>query len=348
MKKFLPFVIVFALCGFLLMGCSSSNLPLATPSPAATGTPTGPVETVPPAPTQTPQATKVILVAPASAEGQAIQAKLADLSSQAGLALETRDALQKTDLTPEMKVVVFPSAPADLADLLSAAPQTQFIVVSGSDLTAADNLTVLRERPENQAFLAGFISVLLSTDYRAGGLLPTDGPLGASLKEAFVNGGRFFCGMCAPGWPLQVYYPVIGELPAASDGAAWQTAAAGLYDNQKVEVYFLSSDSIRPEVISYLQGKTQNGVNVAVVGTQAPPNELSGQWAASVGFDLAAAVEQVWPDVSAGKGGAAIDLPLLVDHVNNAELSEGRLRLVKDLIDELKTGTVSPMSVPAQ
>jgi hypothetical protein len=221
----------------------------------------------------------------------------------------------------------------------------QFVIFSPVDLPAAANLTVIRQRAEMQAFVAGFISELLSPDYRAAGLLPSDGFLGAQLQEAFVNGGRYYCGPCAPGWPLGLYYPAVGSLPAASDGTAWLGAAADLYGNKMVDVFFLSPDSIRPEVTTYLQGKTQLDRPVLIVGTQAPLEGFSNQWAASVRFDDLAVLRQVWPDVAAGQSGAAVDAPLLVDHVNDALLSEGRMRLVDELIAEINAERVSPFTI---
>ncbi len=339
---------MLVLSSVLFASCSSAVAAQVPPTLAASLTPTSLPPTEMPAASPTPQATKVLLVAPAGADIQAVQSTVAELSAKSGLTVDVRPSLQKPDLTPEVDLVVSLVAPANLAERLSAAPQVQFVEVSSSDIPTTANLTVIRFNGENQAFLAGFISVLLSKDYRAAGLLPTDGPNGVGLKEAFVNGGHFFCGVCSPGWPINVTYPVTADQPSAADGPTWQTAAASLFDNQKVEVYFLTPESIQPEVISYLQGKTQLDMPIALVGETAPPDARKSQWAASIQFDIPAALRQVWPDVISGKGGTVEDALLLVDIVNQDLLGEGRMRLVKNLMDQLKNGQVSPMSVPAQ
>jgi hypothetical protein len=245
-------------------------------------------------------------------------------------------------------VVVLLAAPANLAELIAAAPQTQFITVSSTDLPPAGNLSVIREKLENQAFVAGFVTALLSTEYRAGGLLPADSPLAGTLKEAFANGAHYYCGVCAPGWPLNLYYPQVTELPAASDGPAWQSAAAGLFDNQKVEVYYLSPEAARQEVYDYLQGKMQFDKPVLLVGAQTPPETLKQQWAATVRFDLVAAMQQAWIGASGGKGGAVIDAPLTVENPNPDLVGEGRMRLARDVIEGINAGAIYPFTVPLQ
>lgn len=350
--KILPNLLL--LLAVFLAGCAPQTNPQPSPTQAAATLDAlvqpsaAPTATVAPSPTPLPG--KVILAAPAGSDSAAgtsaaVQAALAELSTGDGLALETAADLQPAALGQDARVVVLLSPPANLPELLSAAPQAQFLVISGTDLPAASNLTVLRWRPENQAFLGGYIAVLLSTDWRAGALLPADSPLGASLQDALHNGGSYFCGVCAPGWPLYMTYPQVAVLPAASDGAAWQAAAAGLFDNAKVEVFYLAPEAYRQEVFDYLQGRVQFETTLMLVGAQPPPDALRAQWAATVGFDTAALLRHAWPDLLAGKGGGTLEAPLALSDVNSDNLGAGRLRLVEQLLAELNAGKVYPLSV---
>lgn len=339
--------IILAVSFLLLAGCAQPAAPADTATPALPAD-TQPVPTATPAPSATPEPGKVLLIAPQGSDPQPFQSLLAELGGPAGLSLVTQSDLQPSELSPEIHVVVFLSAPANLAELLAAAPQTQFVVISPVDLPPAGNLSVIYQRIEYQAFLAGFISVLLSPDWRAAGLLPADGPLGAGLQEAYINGGRYYCGVCAPGWPLGAYYPQAVLLPAGSDGGSWQAAAADLFDNQKVEAYYLSAAAARPEVYAYLQGRDQFGRTLLLVGDQQPPDELRGQWAATVGFDSLEPLRQLWPNVIAGQGGAAVEAPLRLTDVNQANLGEGRLRLAEELVGEIAAGRIYPFTLPQQ
>lgn len=344
-KTLLPVILIIALAA-----CTGPTASPVTPTASSEATPAAQVSSPTPTtePSPTPQPGRMLLAAPTGMDVQAYQTVLSNAAAQAGLALETRGELQPGDLAPDVKVVVLPAAPANLNDLLAAAPQAQFVVVSDADLNPSANLSVIRRKVEYQAFLGGFISVLLSTDWRAAGLLPNDGPLGEKLSEAYRNGGSYFCGVCAPGWPLYVNYPQVGALPAASDGPTWQATAAGLFDAQKVEVYFLSAEAAKPEMINYLRGLQQFGVDVLVVGVNPPPDELTAQWAATVSFDAAAVLEQILPDVLAGTGGVQVEAPLAVEHVKEDNLGEGRMRLVDELLEEIAAGRIHPFTVPAE
>ncbi len=347
-KKYLLLIFLLpAIASLLLVSCAPGAVPSAIPDPE---TPAAMLPSATPTsqPTATTQPGRVLLIAPAGADAQGVQAALEELSGSAGLILETRAGLEKEEITPDIRVVVSLDAPVNMGEMAAAAPQTQFIVFPSTDLPAAGNLTIIRRRLEYQAFVAGFVSVLLSTDYRAGALLPGDGPLGASLQEAFTNGARYFCGVCAPGYPLNVYFPQVAALPVASDGPAWQAAAAGMFDNQKVEVYYLSAEAVRPEVIEYLQGRVQFDKTVLLVGDQPPPDALKAQWAATVRFDVLSGLRQVWPDVTAGKGGAVLEAAIITENPAEDLVGEGRMRLVENLIAEIKAGRIVPFTVPRE
>jgi hypothetical protein len=167
--------------------------------------------------------------------------------------------------------------------------------------------------------------------------------------DAFNNGGRYFCGMCGPSWPLDVYYPQTVVLPATSDGAAWQAAAATLFDSQAVNLFFISAEAAKLEVFSYLQGKDQFGVPVRLMGVQSPPAELQSQWLVTVGLDAAGALRELWPTIAAGQGGQALDAQVVLEDLSADEsLGVGRMRLVEELLQEIAAGRIYPLTIPPQ
>lgn len=344
LRRALPLFV--GLVGLLVLAaCSPATSQPATATQALPAA-TQPLPTETSAPTPTPQPGKAWLVT--AEESPALQAALTELARQAGWTVETRPALQAAELVPEVRVLVFAAPPANLSELLSAGAQAQFVVLAPVDLPAAPNLSVIRLRPENQAFVAGHIAGLYAADWRAGGLLPADGPLGAGLQEAFVNGARYFCGTCTSGWPLGVFYPQVGALPAISDGAAWQAAAVTLFDTHKVNLFFVSGEAARPEVFSYLQGKEQFGASVRLVGVTAPPPELKDQWLATVRLDASAALSDLWPAVSAGQGGQMVDAPVVLEDLGEEAPGIGRMRLVEELMQEIAAGRIYPFLIPPE
>ncbi len=360
MKKQLTILsksLLFLSLAIILASCSASpttvpavtraaveNAPTQTPQPVEQPTA---VDT----PVPQPVSKRVVLVAPAGSDlhqVQQVQQVLSELAGASQMGVETHEALQAADLSADTAVTVWLESPANLSELAASAPQTVFIVFTPLEIQAGANISVIRLKTEFQAFVGGFVAVLISPNWRAAGLLPADGPLGGGLADAFVNGGRYFCGVCAPGWPLGEYYPQVGSQPSASNGAVWQSSAASLFDEKKVDAYYLSAQAAKSEVITYLAGKDQFGTPVRVVGEASPPAELANQWAASVVFDLGEGLRLAWSEAAAGKGGVTVDAPVMVENVNPDHLGEGRLRLVKELIEEIKAGRIQPYTVPAQ
>ncbi len=340
MKRLIP--ALFLLIAALLAACSGPQATLTAPAEPTAGASATPA----PSSTPTPLPGRAVLLAPdsvsqaAAAEAQAL---LVELAAPAGLTVETAPALEPSALTAEVKLVAALARPANLPDLLAAAPQAQFVVLSGEPLEPAVNLTVIRLQPEQQAFVAGYLATILSDDWRAGGLIPSESP---ALQEAFANGGRYFCGVCAPGWPLGVNFPLAAGAAAPADGPAWAAVAADFFDNGKVESFYLSEQAARPEVIAYLAGRAQFETTVVVTGALPPPDELRGQWAATVGFDSLAALRQALPEALAGRSMGSISAPLSLSNVNPDVLSPGRQELVEGIMKEVAAGLISPLSVP--
>lgn len=324
----------------LLAGCSGGTAVPATPPPAETSAPAAPTETSTPPPTATPG--KVILVAgpeAQTADVQQAQNLLTELADGAGLTLETRPTLQAGEAADGWKVVVLLSQSADAPALAAAYPAAQFVVLGGADVQPGGNLSVIRAQPEQRAFLAGYIAALVAPEWRVGGLLP-DQP--AALADAFQNGARYLCGTCATARPPYLDLPLTAVLPAGSDAAAWMAAAGSLRGNA-TNVFYVAPEAAQTDVLVDIA--TQGGV---LLGAQTPPDELRSYWAVTITQDGVSLLRDLWPDLLAGQGGKSLTAPLTLADVNIEILTEGRQRLVDQVIADLANGLVAPLSVPLQ
>lgn len=331
-----------------LAACSAGGERTATPTSAAQpgATQTAATAALPgasplPAPTiqPTPAQGKVILVAPpdlGAAAAEAARAALADLAAAAKLALETRPALRPDEIKPEFKILVFLQAPPDLPALLAAAPQAQFAVVAGSDLEAKGNLSVIRQREELRTFLGGYIITLVASDWRSIGLLP-DSP--AELQDAFLNGGRYWCGRCVPINGPVVLFPLVATQPAGADPAGWQSALAAQQKNVLQAVY-LSPQAYSPGLLKALFAQ-----KLILVGTQTPGDEIRPRWVATLGFDLVPALKKLWPGLAANQGGQSADASLAWSDVNEAYFTAGKQRLAQQTLAGLLDGSIGVFSV---
>ena len=345
------YALVFILCA-LLAACSSGG-GTPTPAPVPTGAPG--VTAGAPTPTLAPPATavptpaqgRVILVSTDTPGAGALVSGLTGLAGDAGLAFETRPALKPEEIQAEVKLVILLQAPDDLAALTAAAPQAQFVVLGGSDLSAGGNLSVVRQLEEQRTFMAGYITTLIAPDWRAAGLLP-DAP--ASLQDAFINGGRFWCGRCIPMYAPLVLFPLAGVQPVGTDAAGWQSTLQDLQKNI-LEAVYISPAADSPDLLKAIADQ-----KLIMVGTQSPTlgvpegatADVKATWAATLSFDPLPAIQKLWPDLLAGKGGQTADASLSWTDVNADLFTVGRQRLAQDALNGLLDGTIGPLSVPAQ
>ncbi|NPV84895.1 MAG: hypothetical protein HPY45_02645 [Anaerolineae bacterium] len=302
----------------------------AVPSVAASSTPTA-------------QPAKVILVSPPGrGDIELLQATITELAEETGMVLTIVPALEAQQVTQDVKIVILLSPMQNLPDLLAAAPQTQFVVLSSVDLTQAGNLNVIRLQPEKQGFVAGYLSMLVAYDYRAAALLPVEEPLGTTLEDAFRSGSGYYCGICASVSSPVIRFPLIARLSSASDASVWQPTVESLRANVVYAMY-ISPESANPDMVSAL---AQQGY--ILIGGQTPPQEVMPRWAATVEYDTLGALQEAWPALVAGDGGRVISPSLRINDINRNILSAGRQRLVEDVMAKLEAGAVYPFTVPAQ
>lgn len=332
-------ITLFAAILIVLAACNPS-------SPAITATATNPPLQTPatlvPTPESTAEPAKIILVSDAGASSSDVQkaeTALTDLAGQEEMNLVKAGNLTPADLTPEVKVVVWIGQADGIGALAAGAPQVQFVAITSANLDSSVNLNIIHIRPEQAVFIAGYISTLIAPDWRGAGLLPSDGPLGDQVQTVFSNGGRFFCGRCAPAYAPVVLFPLSAALPGNSPASAWLGAFDDLNKNI-IEVIYVSNSAASPELLSALSEK-----GITLVGSQPPTADLQSAWAATVSMDGISQLENLWPDLLAKKPGQSLEAPVVLSDVDPSKLSPGRQELVNAMIENLQSGLVNPFSV---
>lgn len=328
-------LLLFAL---LLASCKPAPVP-----PTPTVPP--PLPTVTPVPTQTPTPMPgvVVLVAAPHIDTRQVEedrVALEALAKGSGYLLEVRQSLQAADVKPTWKVVVLPFGLPELPAIASSALQTQFVTLSAVDIPAAANLTVIRTRPEKQAFIAGMATILAANDWRAGALLPAGQD---NNKIAFLSGARYFCGRCASVYSPIVLFPVTVELPAQSAVADWLTNAEQSRVDNILYAMYVAPEAASPDLLYALASK-----GLALVGGQTPPDNVRPRWAVTVRYDMIPPLTTLWPDISAGKGGKTVDASLGLSDVQAELFSVGRQGMVKKAIKTLDEGLILPVAPPIQ
>jgi hypothetical protein len=289
-------------------------------------------------PTATPQPGKVALViAPGTdaALASSVQAAVEQLAKQGGLPVEVNPTG-----AGNWKVAVYLNPSADLTKTAASLPGTQFLAISQVDLDKAPNLSVVRIHSEWEAFLAGYVTMLVAPDWRAGALLASDTPLGAKFDEVFKNGGYFFCGACVSTLSPIISFPITTSLPANSDLATWQ-AALGELRKSIIYTVYVSPQAASPDLLTYLVAQ-----KFYLVGGATPAKDILPRWAATVSSDALTPLQKMFPDVLSGKGGQVVDAPVMISDVQPNLLGAGRLLMVEQVRKDLASGQVYPFSIP--
>ena len=331
MKRTLT-LFLFVLLILALAGCGGQP----------TEAPAEPTATLEPTASPTPAPPRALLVIPEGtdpAAAEAVSITLGQMAAESGIQLDSLTALQPGEVTAEVKVVVFLSTPADLSAFLSAAPQTQFITVSGQELPQAANLSVIRTRPEDLAFLGGYTAAILAPDWRVLALLDSSAPDAAAFQQAFSNGYAYWCGVCVVSSPPFISFPLVASQPG-SDPAAWQAAVEAQRPNNPM-LLFLGPGVLSNDLAAWIAGQ-----NMLMFGAGLPADASRASWAGTLGYDLAASVAALWPDALAGTGGKTVSAALTITQVQSGILTDGRMRLVREMADELAKGLFNPFNVP--
>jgi hypothetical protein len=345
LQKSANLFLLIVICTFTVtVGCNRGTNPVTpTLAVATTEIPTSTATALP---------GKVIMVTGGMAEAaiaQQLQGVASELAASSGFIMDTRSELQPNDVTSDIRIVVLASAPANLNELLNAGTQTQFIVITDQAVAPAANLSVIQTHPEFRAFLAGYIAEAISVDWRAAGMLPTDTD-GNIQEQAFLNGGRYFCGICQQAYTPLTPLPVAASLPAGSDTAAGQATATTLM-NSRIYTMYVAPEVSTPDLLGFLAGQkvlTELGSmnSIILLGGEAPPENIRSIWAASIQIDYVTPLRAMWQSAMEGQSGQQVAVEILLTDVNETYLGVSKQRLVQDVLQKLQDGLLEPLTVP--
>ncbi|MCS6994504.1 MAG: hypothetical protein N2117_14305 [Anaerolineales bacterium] len=337
MRRFLAFLLILT----CLSACTS---PAQTPVPSnASASPAPTLTNVPTAgPTPTPAPPLVILVLPADLneeESQAYQAAVYDLAQAAGFRFQVRNQLGPEDLEPALKIVIALPPDPGLAALAAAAPQTQFLAVNIPGIQAGGNISILGGdsiRPDQVAFLAGYIGAMVTEDfYQVGAMLKKDSPEAPIIQRALTTGRTYYCGRCLPiGWYTRYTYPAFVEVPADAKTSEYSAYADFLIVQKKVETLFIQAGLDTPELLQYLAT-----VGVLMIGTQSPPKKVNG-WVVTLQPDYLAALRAAFPELAAGNGGRTFSAPLSFSDINPELFTPGKQADARRVLEDVLRGYI--------
>lgn len=293
-----------------------------------------------PLPTPTKPSLKVLFIASeANNEPEIISLQniLEELVNKEGYHFETRNDLNNIVLDDSIHLVVVAPPGIGLLNLVASNSDIQFLAIGIEGAQASQNISTISSSgsiSDQQGFLAGYLAAVITPDWRVGVITPAGSISGASSRNGFGNGVKFYCGLCRPAYPPYYEYPVFAELTDASSETE-QQAVVDIMINNAVKTVFIYP-GLEKEAL--LRSFGEAGINI--IGGMTPPEQFRDNWIATIRIDMLEAVKEVWAKLLNGEKGIALEPPLLITDQNPGLLSPGRLQMVEKILDELEAGFI--------
>jgi hypothetical protein len=292
-------------------------------------------------PTSTPSPPRVILLASQETDTELLssfEVVISELATEWGYVVETRTTLSSEEIDASFRLVIGFPPDQGLEVLAESTDGVQFLGVGIPGLSPVDNLSVIGPmglRPDQFGFMAGYISAVITQDWRVGVIGRSDTTTGQAEINGFVSGVRYFCGTCRPVFPPYVQYPIQVGLSEVEIQNAWQEAVDTLRE-AAVRTAYVSPEIEDPRLLSAL---AESGI--VMIGGRRPSDELLTNWAATIHADPAEAVRDLWTDLLGGQGGASVPVPIKILDAHPELFSYGRQRLAEAILQELLEGFIN-------
>jgi hypothetical protein len=330
-------MLMCCLCLFFISACQSEN---TTPDSRILKPSAMPLPSTIPSPTSTMPAPKMLLIASqdiAHDAYSAIYSQMEAMSKKQGWILEQHQQLDPSLLSDETQLVVLMSPEASLAELASTHPDIHFVTIGLPAIQPGHNVTVIGPdgyRADQLAFAAGYLSAVITKDYRIGALIQEESGLGDQLMQPFVNGVIYYCGLCQSAYPPFYDYPITIRIEPGASEADWMNATQQLLAYE-VETVFIYANDLYQAVSDQFHEQS-----VKLIGSHFPSIGIEGQWAATLRFAPEIVLGENWDEIVSGEGRNPLTIPIMLDNVNRGLVSQGRELWVQPILDDLVNGYI--------
>ncbi len=330
---------------FVFAACEPS--PAAeTRDPEETNTETPPeVETeIPPTLTPSQVVQKVILISDQGVDEitlTQVKTSLEALTAEAGYVLEIGDQASLEAMTHVLLVVSI-GEDIEINNLAQRYPEVPFIAVDNTNAVPASNVHVIGDPivdQQNRAFMAGYLAVLISEDYKAAALVLSETETSEIILESFVIGARFFCGLCLPKYPPYQTFPQWQTLSVENLEEQYQPIIDN-FGNSGVEVLFVQGDLAASPVMN-----AASEFGMTILSDQSPELWLNN-YAGTIVNDPGQALMGLWLEILKGRDGFRVPAPIILADRNPDLVSEGRYSMFLEMAENLQNGLVSAEAVP--
>ncbi|MBW6474467.1 MAG: hypothetical protein K0B14_15175 [Anaerolineaceae bacterium] len=269
------------------------------------------------------------------------QTVLAELSSsmmELGYEVLTSNDLPDADQSFSFTLLFEPSQET-LSHFQSDNIERYLIVQENGDLTIEKPSTVFVMSPADRLFIAGYLSALISNDWRIGGLLPPISYQNSTADKVFQNGVIFLCGRCAPTFGPIVKFPITALLSNPEDNE-FTLQAYGEISTNKINTLFIPSAYLFDDLVILLK---QSGVTIV---SDAKSGVDQSDW---IDYAIVDNLSDLIMDAISenGQQEELVTLPVKFSvYALSKELSPGKSDFISGMIENLQAGFISPYQIP--
>lgn len=284
---------------------------------------------------------KIILITSNNSDAKLVDETtlmLNNFAQQSGMVVEIQDESNFNRPSSEVKIVVVIEPQKDYSDLVRTNLDVQFIFLNGNNTPPLANLQILSPSGNaeiSKGFLAGYMAAIQTEEWRVG-IINYTNEEGLDQKKGFLNGVKYFCGLCLPQFPPYYDYPLFAEIPVDSSLSEWKQTA-DLLLNKAVDTIYVSGQNILEAQFQYL---ADSGVNI--IAEVAPPDSVRPNWISSLGYDVLENLEAALLKIHENERLDQVESPLKLTNVNDENLSSARQIHLEEIIDLLANGIIDP------
>ncbi len=264
-RKFLQIGLLGLLFTLVVSGCSQPE-PIQPPEQTAAPLPTATIPaTGTPVPTPAPQQKAVMVGVESNQNGlpPGVQEVIQKLALEQGWLFETSADFASLGDAEGVQIVVASSLDAGLAPFAAEHPQIKILALGAPGLQLTDQMGLVNLQggsADQLGFLAGYISAVITKDWRVGVISQAETAAGKAARQGFINGVVFYCGLCRPIYPPFYQYPVYTEIPPGAAADVQQVAVDTIVNSAVQTVY------VAPEVAEDALLESLAAAGVRIIG----------------------------------------------------------------------------------
>lgn len=331
---------------FTLSGCEQNLSTPAQPTstdlvvmtPLESSTPAQPVET------KIPENPKRIFIHLTNSDlyypDQTALTLLSATISEMGYEVLTGNETPESDQLFDF-VLLFSPSPETFTHFQSDNIGRLLIVEEDSEAQPAKPATIFKMSIADRTFIAGYLSAVISDDWRVGGLLPVVDYHGTGADKVFQNGVEFMCGRCSPIYGPIVKFPVTSDLSSPEDNERTLQAFGEISPN-KIDVVYIPSAYLFNDLVILLN---QSGVTIV---SDVVPGQDRTEWVDYAIIDnLSALILEAISEPEQQELLQTLPVEYTVISITN-ELTPGKSDFVNTMINNLQAGFISPYQITTE